>query len=118
MMDKIISHLKWALWALWALNARNTLQNIAGVSHFQLVFGYNPDLPTIMPENLSALSMKTSSEISQENLDAIHKTHTVFIASKNDVRIKRTFLKIVQTFKETNYVTGYTVLYKRDDSNE
>ena len=118
MVDKIINNLKWALWALWDLNTKDILQNIAGVSPFQLIFGYNSDLPTIMPENFSTLSMKTSSKASQENLDAIHKSRTVFIASKNDVRIKRIFLQIVRTFKETKYVTGYTALYKRDDSNE
>ena len=100
-MDKIINDLKWALWTLWDLNATDILQNIAGVSPFQLIFGYNSDLPTIMPENFSTLSMKTSSKASQENLDAIHKSRTVFIASKNDVRIKRIFLQIVRTFKET-----------------
>ena len=101
MMDKIINDLKWALWTLWDLNATDILQNIAGVSPFQLIFGYNSDLPTIMSENFSTLSMKTSSKASQENLDAIHKSRTVFIASKNDVRIKRIFLQIVRTFKET-----------------
>ena len=101
MVDKIINNLKWALWALWNLNTKDILQNIAGVSPFQLIFGYNSDLPTTTPENLSALSMKTSSKTSQENLDAIHKSRSVFIASENDVRIKRIFLQIVRTFKET-----------------
>ena len=32
----------------WALNAKNSLQNIFGFSPYQLVFGRNPNLPSVM----------------------------------------------------------------------
>ena len=118
MMGKVIIGLKWVLWALLILNAKNSLQSIAGFSPFQLKFGYNADLPATMPENLPVLSMKTSSKVLQENLDAMHKSCTDFIASENDVRIKRALeYKMFELSHKIKHVTGHTVLYQRDDSS-
>ena len=120
MMDKITEDLQCStdLALLWALNAKNSLQNVAGFSPFQLVLGYNPKLPSTTSDNLPALSMKTTSQILQDNLNAMHKARTAFIASENDERIKRALSHNVRTSSEIRYITGDTVLYKRDSSNE
>ena len=74
MMDKIIAETNTSpdLALTWALNAKSSLQNVAGFSPFQLVFATNFKLPATLSDDLPALSIKPSSQIVQENLNAIH----------------------------------------------
>ena len=65
-----------------------------------------------MSDNLPALTMETPAKILKENLDAIHKACTAFIACENDERIRRTLTHNVRTTQEINYITGDSVLYK------
>lgn len=120
MMEKIIKDTNCSLeLALsWALNAKNSLQNVAGFSPFQLVLGKNPKLPAVLSDDLPALSMKPSSEVIQENLNAIHSARKAFIAIENDRKIKRALTHNVRTTGEVKYVTGDVVFYKREDSSE
>ena len=100
------------------MNAKNSLQIVAGFSPFQLVLGFNPKLPATLSDELPARSIKPSSQIGQENLNAIHSACAAFIASENSERILRALLHNVQTSSEVKYITGDTVLYKHHDSNE
>ena len=86
MINKIINDTQCSLdLALcWALNAKNSLQKTVGFSPFQLVLGRNPKLPLTLSDNLPALSMKPSSEVLQDNLNALHSARRAFIASAND----------------------------------
>ena len=120
MMNKIIKDTSCSLeLALsWALNAENSLQNVAGFSPFQLVLGKNPKLPSTLSDDLPALSMKPSSEVIQENLNAIHSARKAFITSENNRKIKRAVTHYLRTTSEIKYVTGDVVFYKREDSNE
>ena len=74
MMNKIVcdTNCSLELALCWALNAKNSLQNTAGFSPFQLVLGRNPKLPTTLTDDLPALPMKPSSEVLQNNLNALH----------------------------------------------
>ena len=56
----------------WALSAKNSLQNFHGFSPNQLVFGRNPNYPSVLHDKLPALEAKTNSEIIAENLNATH----------------------------------------------
>ena len=120
MLDKIIADSKCSiqLALVWALNAKNSLQNVAGFSPFQLVLGSNPSLPSTMSDNTPALTMKSPSKVLKENLDAIHKARNAFIACENDERIRRALTHNIRTTQEIKYITGDSVLYKRNDSNE
>ena len=71
------------------IECKKSLQNVAGFSPFQLVLDTNPKLQVILSDNLPALSIKLSSQIVQENLNAIHSTYAAFIASENSERIWR-----------------------------
>ena len=61
-MDKIIAETNTSpdLALTWALNEKNSLQNVAGVSPFQLVLGSNPKLLATQSDELPALSIKPS----------------------------------------------------------
>ena len=90
MMGKIIAETNTSpdLALTWALNAKNSPRNTAGFSPFQLVHGFNPKLLASLSDELPALSIKLSSQIVQQNLNAIHSAHAAFIASENSERIR------------------------------
>ena len=56
----------------WAVNAKNSLQNIHGFSPYQLVFGKNPNLPSVSDNKLPALEGVTGSQMVADNLNAKH----------------------------------------------
>ena len=120
MMDKIIAETNTSpdLALTWALNAKNSLQNVAGFSPFQLVFATNFKLPATLSDDLPALSIKLSSQIVQENLNAIHSWNAAFITSDNFEEIWWALLHNVQTSSKVKYIKGDVFLYKRNDSNK
>ena len=117
-MDKIIEdtgcHADLAL--LWALNAKNSLQNVAGFSPFQLVLGMNPRLPSTLTDELPSLTQRSMPQLIRDNLNALHAARSAFIACENEEKIRRALTSNVRTSGEVKYVTGDTVLYKRDSS--
>ena len=56
----------------WSVSAKNSLSNISGFSPNQLVFGYNPNSPSVLNDYLPALEGISSSEIVANNLNALH----------------------------------------------
>ena len=100
------------------IECKKSLQNVAGFSPFQLVLDTNPKLQVILSDNLPALSIKLSSQIVQENLNAIHSTYVAFIASENSERIWQALLHNVQTSSEVKYITEDVILHKRNDCNK
>lgn len=43
----------------WALMAKNTMQNVHGYSPYQLDFGQNPNLPSVLTDKPAALEGAT-----------------------------------------------------------
>ena len=105
MMNKITAETNTSpdLAQTWALNAKNIRQNVAAFSTFQLVLGTNPKLTATLSDDLPALSIKPSSQIVQENLNAIHSARAAFVASENSERIRRALLHNVRTSSEVHY---------------
>ena len=68
----------------WAVNAKNALMNVAGFSPFQLVLGTNPRLPSILTDDVPALTKTSTSIAIRDNLNALHAARTSFIACEND----------------------------------
>ena len=97
---------------------KNSLQNVTSFSPFQLVLGTNHKLPATLSDDLPALSIKPSSQIVQQNLNAIHSACAAVIASENSERIQRTLLNNVRTSSEVKYIAGDVILYKCNYSNE
>ncbi len=63
----------------WAANAKNALHKSHCYSHNQLVFGRNPNLPSILKDQLPALEDISINEIVTDNLNAIHAARKAFI---------------------------------------
>ena len=73
----------------WALNAKNSLQNVHGFSPYQLVFGQNPNLPSVFEAKLPALEGVTSSKLIASHLNALLKAREEFIKLEASEKIRR-----------------------------
>ena len=98
----------------WACNAKNSLQNIHGFSPYQLVFGKNPNLPSVLTNRLPALEGITSSQIVADNINALHKARQEAIKMESSEKLRRALRAKVRTHNNTQYFRGDEVFYKRD----
>ena len=101
----------------WANMSRNALQMWNGFSSYQLVFGCNPKVPNVMTDKLPALDTKTSTEIFNQHLNALHAARREFIASEADERLRRALRHKVRVSEEV-YNFGDRVFYMRNQSDK
>ena len=101
----------------WALMAKNTMHNVHGFSPYQLVFGQNPNLPSVLVDEPPALEGTTTSKWVGEHISALHKARTAFTEAECSERIRRALRTQLRPTDE-HYETGDKVYYKRMDCNE
>ena len=101
----------------WANMSRNALQMWNGFSSYQLVFGCNPKVPNVMTDKLPALDPKTSTEVFNQHLNALHAARKEFIASEADERLRRALRHKVRASEEV-YNSGDRVFYMRNQSDK
>lgn len=101
----------------WAVNAKNSLQNIFGFSPYQLVFGRNPNLPSVLTDKLPALEGVTGSDLIAKHLNAIHKAREEFIKLEASEKLRRAMKAQTRTHNDTRYLPGDEVFFKREDDN-
>ena len=99
----------------WAVSAKNALHNVHGFSPNQLVFGKNPNFPSVLTDKLPALEGKTASEVVRDNLNAMHAARKAFVASEASEKIRRALRHNVGSSVDTKYFTRDSVYYKRKD---
>ena len=116
-VDKIIEHTNCPveIALCWATQAKNSLQNIHGFSSYQLVFGRNPVLPSLLDSNLPALEGITESQIVADNLNAQHQARVEMIKLEASEKIRRALRAQTRTYSNTKFLSGEEVFYKRDD---
>ena len=98
---------------VWANNARNTMRNCNGFSPHQLVFGRNPNLPSIETDKLPSLSGVTTSKTVGDHLNALHAARKAFVESETSERIRRALRHNVRTSVETTFKSGDKVYYRK-----
>ena len=98
----------------WSVAARNALDNKAGFSPNQLVFGFNPAIPDLYSSDLPGLQDISSSEIVRKNLNAVHKARDDFIKSQSDERVKQALRRNVNITDLNLLKDGDEVFYKRN----
>lgn len=101
----------------WAVHAKNSLQMVEGYSPYQLVFGRNPTLPSVVIDELPALEGTTISQNFAKHINALHSSRQAFIKAESEERIRRALRHNVRENKEF-ISNGDYVYYKREDSNE
>ena len=95
----------------WAVLAKLALQNYAGYSPNQLVFGTNGILPSVITDLARALESFTSSDIVRRYWYCYARKN--FLKAESVRRIKRALRHKVRTYCEENFQNGDKVFYKR-----
>ncbi|CAL4246160.1 unnamed protein product [Meganyctiphanes norvegica] len=101
----------------WAVAARNANDNKDSFSPNQLVFIFNPAIPSTTNSRLPELEEVTSSEVVMKNLIALHKARESFILAGNDERLKRALRANVRHSIDVDLETGDRVYYKRNNED-
>ena len=75
-------HLSLEVTLAWAVNAKNSISNYSGFSPYQLVLGQNPNLASILTDDLPALEAKSEKDSVTVHLNALHALHKAFVNAK------------------------------------
>ena len=88
-MEKVLLDVKCSLDVAlaWCLSAKNSLLNSYGYSPNQLVFGYNPNFPSVLNNQLPAQNGVTSSELIASHLNSLHAARKRFIETEADEKL-------------------------------
>ena len=73
----------------WAVSAKNSLSNVFGYSPNQLIFGKNPNLPSILTDVCPVLENVTSSQVVADHLNAISAARKAFVEAESSDKLKR-----------------------------
>ena len=114
MTEEVNRSLKVAL--SWASSAKNSLQNHYGCSPNQLVFGCNPNIPTVFNSDLPALEGLTSNQLIVDHLNAMHAARKAFISAEASDKLRRALRRQSRTATSLIYGLGDQVYYRRNDS--
>ncbi len=101
----------------WATSAKNSLHNNNGFSPNQLVFGFNPNLPSVLTNQPPALEGTSTSERVAMNLNAMHAARRSFIENESAEKLRRAYRHQIRDNKLQDYQNGDLVLYKRNESD-
>ena len=103
----------------WCVNAKNSLDNCHGFSPYQLAIGRNPKLPALLHDKLPALTSEPpSSEILQQNLNALHTAREAFIQSEHSEKLRHALSSNTCTYSDIVILNGDIVYYKRNGSSK
>ena len=99
----------------WAVSAKNALHNAYGFSPNQLVFGKNPNFPSVLIDNPPALEGKTSSEVIANHLNAMHAARQAFVQAEASEKLRRAIKAKTRVTAGLTYQPGDIVYFKRED---
>ena len=88
----------------WALMSKNMLSNVHGYSSYQLVFGKNPNFPSIFSDKLPALSGKSTSKMVADHISALYAARKAFTETECSERIHRALRKQTRTNMDEVYL--------------
>ncbi len=97
--------------------AKNSMVNVHGYSPHQLVFGQNPNLPSVLVDKPPALEGTTVSARVGEHMSALHASRKAFTEAEYSERIRRALRKQLRP-TDDKYETGDSVYYQRANCTE
>ena len=117
LIDKILEEVECSLTVAvaWATSAKNSIQNVHGFSPAQLVFGFNPVLPTVHTDKPPALSSTRYAEIVTNHLEAMKRGREAMVQSDSSEQIRRALNHNTRTYNDVKYINGDDVYYKMPD---
>ena len=99
---------------VWGTSSKNTLHGHHGYSPNTIVFGRNPNMPSILNDQLPALNEPIGVVVAR-NLKAIQSARENVIKCESSEKIKRALRHNVRKSNEVRYENGDKCYYKRDD---
>ena len=100
----------------WAVNAKNAISNYSGFSPYQLVLGQNPNLPSVLTDDLPALESKSDQDFVAVHLNALHAARKAYVEAETSDRIRRALCHKVRVVEES-FELGDKIFYKRNYDN-
>lgn len=100
----------------WAVCAKNTLSNISGYSPNMLVFGKNPNEPSVLHDSIPALEPCSHSELVRSNMNIRSCAKKAFVGAESSEKIRRALRMKLRTSNNTVVRNGESVFYKRLNS--
>ena len=97
----------------WAVSSHNSLCNHLGFSPNQLVFGFNPNYPSVLSDDLPALDTTTSNDLIRKMLNMKHTSWKQFVEAENSNRIRRALSHNVRTYSDVKFTNGDVVYYRQ-----
>ena len=118
MMEKVLLDVKCSLDVamIWCLSAKNSLSNSYGYSPNRLVFGYNPNFPSVLSYQLLAKNGVTSTELITSHLNSLHAATKRFVETEAGEKLRRALRCKIRTATSLVYQNGDQVYYKKNDS--
>lgn len=110
------SHCDLELAVQWSVAAKNTLSNVYGFSPNQLVFGKNPNFPSVHTDMPPAQNEETNNEYISQTLQALNNARQSFVRQEANERLRRALNHKTRTSNFFNI--NDSVYYKRNDSKE
>lgn len=115
MSDK--KDLDWETALCWALAAKNSMINNHGFSPYQLVYGRNPNFPSVVNDKLPALEGTTRSKTVGEHITGLHTARKAFTEAESSERLRRALRTQTRSSYDV-YQMGDKVYYKRPNGEE
>ena len=100
----------------WAVSAKNTLSSVNGYSPNQLVFGKNPNMPSVLVNKPPALEGVSTSEYVANTLNLIHANKKAYIECESSDKLRRAFRHQIRPSLVQIYNNGDRVYFKRNES--
>ena len=102
---------------VWSVSAKNTLCNQSGFSSNQMLFGRNPNFPSVLNDKLTGLSCDDDLAYTvEENLKAMRAAREACIKAESSDKIKRALTHNVPSYNNEQFENGQKVYYKRKDT--
>ena len=102
----------------WSVAAKNSLTNVYGYSPNVLVFGRNPNYPSVFLNKPPANNTTCVSEIVAQNLNAMHSARNAFIQQESAERLRRALNRKVRNYSDNVFLNGDRVYYWRNRNTE
>ena len=98
----------------WALSAKkNSFTNVHGFTPNQLVFGKNPNYPSVLENRPPANSTSCSSKIVEENLHALRVAREHHIKAEANEKLARALNRKTRSYSDQVFCSGDLVYFKR-----